>query len=1049
MKGFIQIVSNNFDAKVHSQNGMKDTHGLATIATQSFHSKNNQSPRPKLFPRLNDKEMKAVKFEENKVQFYSGLKEPVPPNDFFHYNPLPLKVLCQQLLIVDISRSTDFEFLKSSSTDDGTTPDYHGYNTHLKRVSGSSSKPKTEVEFKPLMDRTPADPSTILTAMTDAEKTTNSAGQSITVFTADQQLYKIVLEITWSDPDRWRFFIPRIGGMHWLMSFVGCVGVLMANSGLEAVLKAAFGSVDKMLLGKKYPMNVRALRFVVIELLKGNIGDLHSYNELVEWLDKLCSQSLLSEHWIKNLIKPVLLMLLYSRAEREGEFALHLYACKKMMVYFFAAGHINYARYGLCYLRSMERIPGYIFDQFMEGQHVMRHQDGLFNSIWSDQMIETTYMKHRKGPSGIIGSKTKPKTLQIWAKSQHACTHILTELSNLSKKDNVEITTHKEESKSRIQADTVDRQKLRTFMNTCIDPLDPSSHDPLVLCNIYTGEDGGEKCNVNKSIEIGNSQMKSYGDALPGGFRSTISTLVITMKKGKKKKNKEEIVEVYNTELIFSRVIYLLNSGKIKIDNLFDYELSPLAESIFTKEGDPRYPKNKADLKNEMKVEVSCRNVHPDVVLIDGCAMLHAAIYWPKGGTVGDLLASIRNYVTKHLTDADVYLVFDRYRADSIKSDTRMERLGQLNRTHNLMISSPLPSKDIVLKVTKTKVQLIAIIAENLLQHFIDSQNKLIVTADGAPEEIYDGIRMVRTDMKTSHEEADVIIPQQIMYAIMEGKDSVKVIAEDADIFALLCHFYFEQKWKIQLFMQSFNKDETSFVCIKSSVERNKSIMPSLSSAHSFACDTVPGMFGIGKKTVLKAIQKQPLLLFGDISTKEEDFISEAKKFVAACYGVDNESSSKNRKVIWERRTSCAKLTAQPVALKSLPPTDPVLELNIHRARYTRLIWGASLQPDPPLSDSLNKGWYQDPISKTMRPIMMPKGIKIAPDEVLKITRCSCNASHCRTSACSCSSASFSCSQFCGCIVNGCENKWNEDQVVEEGDHEDMDEEEDRNDEDM
>ena len=112
-------------------------------------------------------------------------------------------------------------------------------------------------------------------------------------------------------------------------------------------------------------------------------------------------------------------------------------------------------------------------------------------------------------------------------------------------------------------------------------------------------------------------------------------------------------------------------------------------------------------------------------------------------------------------------------------------------------------------------------------------------------------------------------------------------------------------------------------------------------------------MFGIGKKTVLKAIQKQPLLLFGNVDTKEEDFISEAKKFVAACYGVNNESSSKNRKVIWERRTSFAKLTGQPVELRSLPPTDPVLELNIHRARHTRLIWGASLQPDPPLSDSL------------------------------------------------------------------------------------------------
>ena len=106
-------------------------------------------------------------------------------------------------------------------------------------------------------------------------------------------------------------------------------------------------------------------------------------------------------------------------------------------------------------------------------------------------------------------------------------------------KDKPDITTHKEESKSRIQADAVDRQKLRTFLNTCINPLDPSPHDPLVLCNIYTGEDGGEKCNVNKSVEIGKSQMDSYQQALSGGFRSAISnysTLVITMKKGRKKK---------------------------------------------------------------------------------------------------------------------------------------------------------------------------------------------------------------------------------------------------------------------------------------------------------------------------------------------------------------------------------------------------------------------------------------------------------------------------------------------------------------------------------
>ena len=51
--------------------------------------------------------------------------------------------------------------------------------------------------------------------------------------------------------------------------------------------------------------------------------------------------------------------------------------------------------------------------------------------------------------------------------------------------------------------------------------------------------------------------------------------------------------------------------------------------------------------------------------------------------------------------------------------------------------------------------------------------------------------------------------------------------------------------------------------------------------------------------------------------------------------------------------------------------------------------------------------------------------MKAAPDEILKVTRCNCNASHCKTSACSCSSSSIPCSEFCGCKQNGCDNKFN------------------------
>ena len=128
---------------------------------------------------------------------------------------------------------------------------------------------------------------------------------------------------------------PRLGGMHWLMSFIGCAGVLMENSGLVPWLQSAFASVPKMMTGKKFPMNIRALRFAVMELLKGFIDDVYSYQNLEKRIEYVAQKSMIDEHWINNLIRPVFLMMLFVRAEREGEFPLHLYACRQMIPYFF------------------------------------------------------------------------------------------------------------------------------------------------------------------------------------------------------------------------------------------------------------------------------------------------------------------------------------------------------------------------------------------------------------------------------------------------------------------------------------------------------------------------------------------------------------------------------------------------------------------------------------------------------------------------------------------------------------------------------------------
>ena len=68
-----------------------------------------------------------------------------------------------------------------------------------------------------------------------------------------------------------------------------------------------------------------------------------------------------------------------------------------MIPYFFAAGHWNYARDSIVYLRSIEKMPTNLLNRFMNGEHVIRIIDGLFSRIWSDMVIETTHMKVGKG----------------------------------------------------------------------------------------------------------------------------------------------------------------------------------------------------------------------------------------------------------------------------------------------------------------------------------------------------------------------------------------------------------------------------------------------------------------------------------------------------------------------------------------------------------------------------------------------------------------------------------------------------------------------------
>ena len=110
-------------------------------------------------------------------------------------------------------------------------------------------------------------------------------------------------------------------------------------------------------------------------------------------------------YWEKY-IGMVEILLRYIRAEREGDWNLHLESVAQMIPYCFAYDHINYARWASEYLIDMKLLSNstpLIWEEFLNGEHtVCRSTGGTFNRIWTDLAEERSVNRDTKTHGGIV-----------------------------------------------------------------------------------------------------------------------------------------------------------------------------------------------------------------------------------------------------------------------------------------------------------------------------------------------------------------------------------------------------------------------------------------------------------------------------------------------------------------------------------------------------------------------------------------------------------------------------------------------------------------------
>ena len=196
----------------------------------------------------------------------------------------------------------------------------------------------------------------------------------------------------------------------------------------------------------------------------------------------------LGRQWVDNLITPTLLahQLIRSEREREGVGFYSSFCIKRLLPYFFIAGHHNYARYLSWHCLDMSvLLPAEAKDDLLSGAFVCWHKAASWNAVSADQFGEQTAIKIGKG--GLNGITLSSTQVAEWIDSFPISAYVSDTLDHCYSPDlsgSSSETPHKEEGVKRCKVDEDDRQRISTEPGKCSHPLNTESD---VLYNIHNG----------------------------------------------------------------------------------------------------------------------------------------------------------------------------------------------------------------------------------------------------------------------------------------------------------------------------------------------------------------------------------------------------------------------------------------------------------------------------------------------------------------------------------------------------------------------------------
>ena len=376
--------------------------------------------------------------------------------------------------------------------------------TEFNQQNNHNLSTKTAISYMPMILNPAHEYDTIDVVVRRCMAISSHFKQEHTVLTVDQQLFCKLHILISNTPEFQHKVFPRLGGLHISLNFQKIIGKHMSDCGLsEAWIESSLlGEVatQKVFVGKSYSKAMRAHKITTqvlwriltpkfIEFLSSQNPDLSkvmnyeikkykdgdkSYADLMSLLQKdewrnyfsafvkeNSDESVNFSFWWKYM-EMISILLMFTRAQRDGDWELYLSSFRKMIPYFFLYDHQNYARWSVVYLAQMMQLPMQIKEEFMKGDFVVKCSELKFTQVDPDHAQEWLN-RASKIAGGIIGITNTTSALMNWNLTFNARPFIANQAYGMFdlKMDRL---VAKETTNARKGRDNIDEDKLLTTL---------------------------------------------------------------------------------------------------------------------------------------------------------------------------------------------------------------------------------------------------------------------------------------------------------------------------------------------------------------------------------------------------------------------------------------------------------------------------------------------------------------------------------------------------------------------------------------------------------